>query len=175
MTAIGEMLFDERTIEQKIAELGARISNDYAGKELVLVCVLKGAALFTADLLRSITIPVTTEYLQAASYGSGTMSSCDIVIQKDIEGDIRGKHVLLADTIIDSGRTMACLFNKFSEQEPASLNAVVLLDKSSKRTVAVPIAYKGFEIADQFVVGYGMDCGEKYRNLPYIAMLTPSR
>lgn len=165
------MLFDERTIGRRTAELGVRISGDYAGKELVLVCVLKGAALFTADLMRRITIPVTIEYLQAASYGSGTAASCDIVIKKDIDGDIRGKHVLLVDTIIDSGRTMACLFNRFSEREPASLNAVVLLDKISRRVVAVPIAYRGFEIADRFVVGYGMDCGEQYRNVPYIAVL----
>jgi len=171
LSDIEEILFDEQTITEKVRELAAWISKDYAGKELVLVCILKGAAVFTADLMRHLSLKVTVEYLQAASYGSSATSSRAITIKKDIEGDIQGKHVLLVDTIVDTGATLACLFNKLGERGPASLNAVTLLDKKSRRTVPVPLAYRGFEIPDKFVVGYGMDLGERHRNLPYIATL----
>lgn len=171
LSDIEEILFDEQTITEKVRELAAWISKDYAGKELVLVCILKGAAVFTADLMRHLSLKVTVEYLQAASYGPSATSSRAITIKKDIEGDIRGKHVLLVDTIVDTGATLASLFNKLGERGPASLNAVTLLDKKSRRTVPVPLAYCGFEIPDKFVVGYGMDLGERHRNLPYIATL----
>ncbi|HEX9022092.1 MAG TPA: hypoxanthine phosphoribosyltransferase [Nitrospirota bacterium] len=168
-----EILFDERTIAEKVRELAGRITGDYAGNELVLVCILKGAAVFTADLLRRLSLPVTVDFIQAASYGASMTSSRDIIIRKDLETDIAGKNVLLVDAIIDTGWTLNHLFNKLSERNPASLKAAVLLDKRSRRTVEVPLAYRGFEIPDVFVAGYGMDCGEQYRNLPYIAMLTP--
>jgi len=171
MIEVPEILIDEAAIAGKVRELAGRISRDYAGKELVLACILKGAAVFTADLMRGITIPVSVEFLQAASYGASTTSSRDIIIKKDIDSDIAGKHVLLVDTIIDTGETMAYLLKKFADRRPASLRAAALLDKRCRRSVYVPIAYIGFEIPDKFVVGYGMDYGERYRNLPAIAEL----
>ena len=165
------ILFNEQTIEQRVTELAQDISRDYAGKDVVAVCILKGALVFFTDLVRRITIPVTIELIQASSYGSGTVSSKNLAISKDSSTDIRGKHVLLIDTIIDTGETMAGLLKRFSEQGPASLAIVGLLDKRPRRIVEVPITYKGFEIPDLFVVGYGMDRGEKYRNLPYIAVI----
>lgn len=167
-----EILFDEAAIAGKVRELAGRISRDYAGKELVLVCILKGAAVFTADLMRGITIPVSVEFLQAASYGASTTSSRNIMIKKDLDCDIEGKHVLLVDTIIDTGETMYFLLKKFADRRPASLRAAALLDKRCRRMVDVPVAYIGFEIPDTFVVGYGMDYGERYRNLPSIAKLS---
>jgi len=171
MTEIQEILFDEQTIENKVKELAAEISRDYAGKDLLLVCILKGAITFTVDLMRRISFPVTLDFVHASSYGSSTFSSRRILIKKDIEADIRGKHVLLVDCIIDTGETMDNLLKRYEERGPASLKTVVLLDKTSRRTVEVPLEYKGFEIPDKFVVGYGMDCGEKYRTLPYIASI----
>jgi hypoxanthine phosphoribosyltransferase len=168
---IQEILFDEKTIARKVKELAHRISRDYAGREIVLVSILKGAVVFTADLMRLITIPVTVDFVCASSYGMSTESSRKIHIKKDLDTDINGKHVLIADTIVDTGETLAYLFKRLSGQDPASLKTVALLDKKCKRTVEVPITYRGFEIPDKFVVGYGMDCGEKYRNLPYIAAI----
>ncbi len=168
---IQEILFDEQTIQCKVGELAERISADYADKELLLVCILKGAAIFVADLMRHITIPVTIEFIQASSYGAGTISSKEVTISNDRELDISGRHVLLVDTIIDTGETMACMLRMFAERGPASLKAVALLDKRSRRTKDVPLSYIGFEIPDQFVVGYGMDYAGRYRNLPSIAVL----
>ena len=174
MDDIQEILLDDQAINAKILEIAARISTDYAGKELVLICVLKGAAVFTADLMRHLPFPVILEFVQAASYGASTTSSKKIAIENAGEIDVSDKHVLLVDTIIDTGKTMDCLFNTFGTRNPASLKAVVLLDKKSRRTADIRIAYIGFEIPDTFVVGYGLDHGEKYRNLPYIAALKPA-
>jgi hypoxanthine phosphoribosyltransferase len=166
-----KILFDEQAIERKVAELAAQISHDYAGKELVLVCILKGAAIFAADLSRDLTIPVALDFVQVSSYGSATVSSRTITVKKDIGMDIRGRHVLLVDGIIDTGDTIKYILERYRERGPASIKVVSLLDKRSRRAVEVSIDYRGFEIPDEFVVGYGMDCGEKYRNLPYIAAL----
>ena len=166
-----KILFDEQAIERKVAELAAQISHDYAGKELVLVCILKGAAIFAADLSRDLTIPVALDFVQVSSYGSATVSSRTITVKKDIGMDICGRHVLLVDGIIDTGDTIKYILERYRERGPASIKVVSLLDKRSRRTADVPIDYRGFEIPDEFVVGYGMDCGEKYRNLPYIAAL----
>jgi hypoxanthine phosphoribosyltransferase len=171
MIEVREILFDEQTIARKVKELADRISKDYAGKDLVLVCILKGAVVFMADLMRCLTMPVVIDFIRAKSYGVSTVPSRNIVITKDIETDIMGKHVLLVDTIIDTGETLDCLFKKLREKGPASLEAVVLVDKKPRRTVEVPLAYRGFEIPDTFVVGYGVDCAEQYRNLPYIAAI----
>lgn len=168
---IQEILFDEQTITEKVQEMAARITEDYAGRQLVLICILKGAAVFSADLMRHLLLPVTMEFVRATSYGASTTSSKKIAVEKNREIDISGKHALFVDTIIDTGETMDCLFKAFAGQGPASLKAVVLLDKRSRRTANVPIGYRGFEITDKFVVGYGMDYGEKYRNLPYIAVI----
>jgi hypoxanthine phosphoribosyltransferase len=171
MNDVQEILFDEHTIADKVREIAAQISADYAGEELVLICILKGAAVFTADLMRYLALPVTVEFIQAASYGTSTTSSKNIAVAKCGEINISGKHVLLVDAIIDTGETMACLFNAFAMRGPASLKAVALLDKRSRRTANVSVKYCGFEIPDRFVVGYGMDFGEKHRNLPYIAVI----
>ncbi len=165
------ILFDEQAIEQKVSELAGQISHDYAGKELVLVCILKGAAIFAADLSRHLTIPVGLDFVHVSSYGSATVSSRTITVKKDIDMDIRGKNVLLVDGIIDTGDTMQYLLEQYRKRGPASIKVAVLLDKHSRRTADVRLDYRGFEIPDEFVVGYGMDCGEKYRNLPYIATL----
>jgi len=166
-----EMLFDEQAVSEKVEELATQISRDYAGKELVLVCILKGAALFAADLSRHLTIPVTLDFVHVSSYGSATVTSRTITLKKDIDIDIRGKNVLLVDGIIDTGDTLMHLLERYKERGPASIKVVTLLDKHSRRAADVPIDYRGFEIPDVFVVGYGMDYGEKYRNLPYIATL----
>lgn len=171
MSEIQEILFDEQAIAGKVRELAARISHDYAGKELVMIGVLKGAVMFAANLMRCISLPVTVEFVQAASYGNGTISSRAVAVKQEIQTDITGKHVLLVDTIIDTGETMDCLMKKFSGKGPASLKAAVLLDKKCRRTVEVPVTYGGFEVPDTFVVGYGMDHAEQYRNLPYIATI----
>lgn len=168
---IEEIVFDEIAIAGTVRELGERISRDYEGKELILICILKGAAMFTTDLARSISSPLTLEFIQASSYGLTTSSTGNVIIKKDTGTDLQDKHVLLVDTIIDTGKTMGCLFKLLSARRPASLGIVVLLDKSCKRQVEVPIAYKGYDIPDKFVVGYGLDYGEHYRNLPYIAVL----
>jgi hypoxanthine phosphoribosyltransferase len=171
MTGIKEILFDVDTITAKVMELARFISEDYTGKEVVLICVLKGAAIFTADLMRYLTIPVVLEFVQAESYGATRTSSKNVRITKDLKTDIKGRHVLLVDTIIDTGETMHALLRLFADRNPASLNIVVLLDKTIRRLIDVPVAYKGFEVPDEFVVGYGLDSGELYRNLPYIAVL----
>ena len=171
ITEIREILFDEQAIAGKVRELAGQISHDYAGKELVLIGILKGAVMFAADLMRSISLPVIVEFIQATSYGNGTISSRAVAVKKEIHTDLKGKHVLLVDTIIDTGETMDCLMKKFSEKGPASLKAVALLDKKCRRIVEVPVAYRGFEVPDTFVVGYGMDHAEQYRNLPYIATI----
>jgi hypoxanthine phosphoribosyltransferase len=166
-----EILFDEQAIERTVRELAVQISRDYAGKELLLVCILKGAAIFFVDLARRLTIPALFEFAQASSYGSGTVSSRAVTVSKDIGTDISGKHVLLVDGIIDTGTTIDFLLKRYRKRGPASLRTVVLLDKRAHRTVDVPIDYRGFEMPDRFVVGYGMDSGEKFRNLPYIAVV----
>ncbi len=166
-----EILFDEETIARKVRELAERISRDYAGKEVLLVSILKGAAVFTADLMRGLTVPVAVDFICASSYGMSTESSRKVNIKKDLECDITGKHVLLVDTIIDTGETLDCLMKMFAARKPASLQAVVLLDKKSRRTVDLQVTYLGFEIPDKFVVGYGLDYAQQYRNLPYIAVV----
>ena len=169
-----DILFDEQALERKVLELAVQISRDYAAKDLLLVCILKGAAIFFTDLVRRLTIPAVLEFAQISSYGSGTVSSRVVTVTKDIGSDISGKHVLLVDGIIDTGTTMDFLLRRYRERGPASLRTAVLLDKRARRAVDVSIDYRGFEIPDMFVVGYGMDSGEKYRNLPYIAVVKVS-
>ncbi len=175
MPDIQKILLDEEAIARKVRELADAISRDYAGKELFMVSILKGAAVFTADLMRLVTVPVAVDFICASSYGVKTESSRNIEIKKDLDSDIRGKHVLLVDTIIDTGETIDALLKMFSARKPASLKIAALLDKKSRRTVEIPLAYRGFEIPDAFVVGYGLDCAEQYRNLPYIAAINVSR
>jgi hypoxanthine phosphoribosyltransferase len=164
-----EPLIDEEAIEEKVDEMAAQISRDYGGKDLYLICILKGAAIFTTDLARRITVPVALDFVHISSYGNASVSSRTVTVEKDIDIDISGRHVLLVDGIIDTGDTMDFLLQRYRKRGPASIKVAVLLDKHSRRTVKVPLDYRGFEIPDRFVVGYGMDWGEKYRNLPYIA------
>jgi hypoxanthine phosphoribosyltransferase len=164
-----EILIDERSIQDKVREMAECISRDYAGKELIALSVLKGAALFTADLVRGISTPVTVDFVQAASYGAASEPTAEVSLEKDIAADIQGRHVLLVDGIVDSGRTLAFLLDRYWKRRPASLRVAVLLDKNARRAVHVPIDYTGFTIPDRFVVGYGMDYAQRYRNLPYIA------
>jgi hypoxanthine phosphoribosyltransferase len=166
-----EIFIDEQAIEQQVRDLAAQISRDYAGKELLLVCILKGAAIFAADLARRLAIPARMDFVQVSSYGRGTVPSRALTLAKDVDTDIRGMHVLLVDGIIDTGGTLDLLLNRLRQAGPASLKTTVLLDKHSRRTKDVQVDYRGFEIPDRFVVGYGMDYGEKYRNLPYIAVI----
>ncbi len=171
MLEIREILLTAESIQAKVSELGARITKDYAGKDLVLISVLRGALVFTADLMRCIEFPVTVDFVHASSYGLGTVSSREIRIKKEIEADIAGRHVLLVDCIIDTGETLDYLLKRYVAKKPASLKSVVLLDKRSRRTVDVTLDYVGYVIPDTFVVGYGVDCGELYRNLPYIGVV----
>ncbi len=175
MIETGEILFDEQAIAFKVKQLADRISADYAGKDLLLVSLLKGAIVFTSDLMRRITIPVTVDFICASSYGMSTNSSRKIVIKKDLDTDIKDRHVLLVDMIIDTGETLNFLFNRLASRKPASLKAAVLLDKRSRRAVDVPLAYVGYVVPDKFVVGYGADCAEMYRNLPYVAAVKTTR
>lgn len=171
MIELEEILLTEQAIRSKVDELAAQISNDYAGKDLVLISILKGAITFTVDLMRRIPFPVTLDFVHASSYGMGTESMREIRIKKDIETIIAARHVLLVDCVIDTGETMDFLLKRYAAKNPASLKAVVLLDKQSRRTVDVPLAYVGYVIPDRFVVGYGVDCAEQYRNLPYVAAM----
>lgn len=169
MLEIQEILLTEQAIRTRVNELAAQISKDYAGRDLILVSILRGAMVFTADLMRGIEFPVTVDFVHASSYGMGTESTREIRIKKDIETDIAGRHVLLVDCIIDTGETLDCLLKRYAYRKPASIKTVVLLDKRSRRTVDVSLDYIGFVIPDKFVVGYGVDCGEQYRNLRYVA------
>jgi len=166
-----EVLFAEETISRRVLDLGGRISRDYAGRDLLLVGILKGAALFLADLARSVTVPAEVAFVRASSYGSGTASSGSVTVDLDAGLRVTGRDVLLVDGIIDSGRTLSAVMAKLRERQPASLKAAVLLDKRSRRTVDAPVDYIGFEVPDRFLVGYGLDRAGQYRNLPYIAVL----
>ncbi|MBE0426977.1 MAG: hypoxanthine phosphoribosyltransferase [Nitrospirae bacterium] len=169
---IGKKLFTTRKIQSKVKELAQRISSDYEGKEIFAVGVLKGAAIFFADLIRAITVPLTFDFIIASSYKK--METTGYVnIYGDLREDITGKHVLLVEDIIDTGLTLKFLREKLIERNPQSLRTCVFLDKKERRIVDVPIDYTGFEIPDKYVVGYGLDCESKFRNLPYIAFLEP--
>lgn len=172
---IKRILISQEEIAQRVKELSQQITSDYAGKELTLVCILKGAVIFWADLCRQIQLPVLSEFVAISSYGNRTTSSGVVKLDYDLAHSIEGKHVLIIEDIIDTGHTLAYLKENFMTRKPASLKVCALLDKPSRREIEVVLDYVGFRIPDEFVVGYGLDCGQKYRNLPYIATLpTPS-
>jgi len=172
---IGEILLTEDQIQAKVAELGAMVSADYAGRELTLVSVLKGSLPFMADLMRAITIPVRIDLMEVSSYGGLTTESSGLVrILKDLSASIDGRDVLLVEDIIDTGLTLNYLLRYLRGKNPRSLRICALLDKPARRLVDIPIDYIGFTIPDQFVVGYGLDYGELYRNLRYVGVLHPS-
>jgi len=166
---IKRVIFTEEEIKARIAEAGREISEKYAGKPLLLISILNGAFVFMADLCRAVTIPCEIGFMCAKSYYNGTVSSGEVTITKDITQDLRDYHVIIVEDIIDTGRTLAAVVDKLKQRDPLSLEVVTLLDKPSRRVVDFKADKSLFTIPDYFVIGYGLDCGEKYRNLPYIA------
>ena len=162
------VLISEEKLNERIAQLGEQISKDYEGKEVKLICILKGSIIFTCELAKRITVPVKFDFMQVSSYGSGTSSSGQIKIKKDLDESIEGEHVIVIEDIIDSGNTLSKVREILSLREPKSLAICTLLDKPSRREVNVPVEFIGFSIPDEFVVGYGIDYAQRYRHLPYI-------
>ena len=169
---IAEVLVSEVELQAKVRELGERIASDYAGKDLVLISVLKGGFIFLADLCRAITLPVTIDVMAVSSYGPGARPLGVVKILKDLDESITGREVLVVEDVIDTGLTLSYLLRNLQPRVPASLKVCVLLDKPARRIADLPIAYRGFEIPDKFVVGYGLDLAQRYRNLPFVATLT---
>lgn len=170
---VESVLISEEKLAARIKELGEQITADYAGKEILAIGVLRGAVLFMADLTRAIKVPVAIDFMAVSSYGAGTSSSGVVRILKDLDEDIEGKHVLIVEDIIDSGLTLSYLLDNIKSRKPASLKLCTLLNKPERRKAEVHIDYNGFTVPDYFVVGYGLDYAEKYRNLPFIGILKP--
>ncbi len=164
-------LISEEKVDERISELGAQISKDYAGKQVHLICILKGASFFMCELAKRITVPVSIDFMSVSSYGGGTESSGVVRIVKDLEKPVKDKDVLIVEDIVDSGRTLAFLEDLFKDRGCASVKCVSLLDKPDRRVVDAKVDYTGFIIPDKFVVGYGMDYDERYRNLPFIGVV----
>lgn len=165
------VMFSQEEIEAKVIELAKQIEKDYKGQDLLLVGILKGASVFVADLMRKIDLNVNIDFMSVSSYGSGTVSSGTVKILKDLDVDIRDKNVLIVEDIIDSGITLRNLYDTLMTREPRSLKLCTLLNKPARKKVDVDVDYVGFVIEDKFIVGYGIDYDEKYRNLPYIAIV----
>lgn len=171
MNDIEKVLYSKEDIAECVRKLGAQISRDYAGKEIVAVGILKGAVVFFADLIRAIDVPVKTDFMAASSYGASTRTSGTVKILKDLDYDIQNKHVLIVEDIADSGLTLNYLLKNIKARRPASVKLCVFLSKPERRKVEVAVDYCGFEVPDYFLVGYGLDHDEKYRNLPCIGIL----
>jgi hypoxanthine phosphoribosyltransferase len=169
--AIGDPLVTEEDLKRRVRELGAQISRDYEGRDLFLVGVLKGAVFFLSDLMRAIDTPCEVVFMAVASYGSSTDSSGVVRILKDLDATIEGREVLIVEDIVDSGLTLSYLLRTLKARDPRSLEVCALLTKPERRKVDLPIRYVGFEIPNRFVIGYGLDHAERYRNLPYVAAL----
>ena len=170
---IESVLMSEQAIAERVAELAAQVDADYAGREILLVGVLKGAVMFMADLARALETPVSMEFMAVSSYGSSTSSSGVVRILKDLDRDIADKHVLVLEDIIDSGLTLSWLLKNLGGRAPASLEVCTLLRKPDAVKVDVPVKYVGFDIPNEFVVGYGLDYAERYRDLPFVGLLKP--
>ena len=168
---VSEILIDEDSLQRRIAELGDEISSDYAGRDLLLIGVLKGAVFFMADLMRKLAIPCEIDFMAISSYGGQTDSSGVVRILKDLDVNIKDRDVLVVEDIIDSGLTLSYLMRNLQSREPTSLEICALMTKPSRREIEVPVRYVGFEIPNRFVIGYGLDFGERYRNLPYVGVL----
>ncbi len=168
---VAEVLISRQQIEDRLRALGQEISADYAGQDLLLVCVLKGAVTFLADLMREITIPHAIDFMAISSYGASTESSGVVRILKDLDTSIEGRNVLIVEDIIDTGRTLSYIMRNLGTRHPKSLRVCSLLNKPSRREIDIPVDYVGFEIPNRFVIGYGLDFGEIYRSLPYIGVL----
>lgn len=171
---IKKVLLTKEEIDARVSEMGQQITEDYAGKDLVVIILLKGAAWFATDLTRAIDLPLRVDFMVASSYGDGTSTSGSVKVRLDINENINGKHVLLIDDIIDSGVTFAAISNMLKLQKPASLKTVALCDKADRRINGLEADYVGFKIPDEFVVGYGLDYAGDYRNLPFIGVLKSS-
>jgi hypoxanthine phosphoribosyltransferase len=168
---IGEVLVEADALQRRVRELGVEISRDYAGRDLLMIGVLKGAVLFLADLMRELTVPCEVDFMALSSYGSATDSSGVVRILKDLDSSIEGRDVLLVEDIIDSGLTLHYLLRSLRARNPASLEVCALLTKPERRRVDLPVRYVGFEIPNRFAVGYGLDHAQRHRNLPYVAAL----
>ena len=171
MTEKIRIMIPEDEVDAKIAELGRKISQDYAGQSVHLLCILKGSVFFVCELAKRITVPVTLDFMQVSSYGAETKSSGVVRLSKDLDEPLNDKNVIIVEDIIDSGRTLSHLKNLLSQRHPKTLKICTLLDKPDRRVVDVDVEYVGFQIPDEFVVGYGLDYAQKYRNLPYIGIL----
>ena len=170
---IQEVLFSEEQLDRRVREIAAQIEKDYEGKEIMLIGVLRGSFVFMADLCRRIDLPCTLDFMSVSSYGKGTSSSGQVQITKDLSSDISGKHIIVVEDILDSGNTLSYLLKLLEQRNPASIRLCTLLDKPERRVKEVKVDYSGFTIPDAFVVGYGLDYAEQYRNLPYIGILKP--
>jgi hypoxanthine phosphoribosyltransferase len=171
--AVGEILIEQDVLQARIAELGQEISKEYEGRDLLLVGVLKGAVFFMADLMRELSVPCEIDFMAISSYGASTDSSGVVRILKDLDANISGRDVLVVEDIIDSGLTLSYLMRSLKARKPASLEICALLTKPDRREIDVPVRFVGFEIPNKFVIGYGLDFAERYRNLPYVAVLHP--
>ena len=170
---IEKVLYTEEEIQKKVEELGRLITRDYERKNLFIINVLKGGVVFLSDLIRSITLPLSIDFMAISSYGPSTQSSGVVRLVKDLEENINDKNVLVVEDIVDTGLTLNYLLKSLKARGPKSIEVCTLLDKSIRRIVDVPLAYKGFDVPDVFVVGYGLDYDQKYRNLPFIGILRP--
>jgi hypoxanthine phosphoribosyltransferase len=168
---ISKVMITEEQVSQKVKELGKVITRDYQDKDLLLIAILKGSVVFLADLIRAISLPLHMDFMAVSSYGTSTATSGVVRILKDLEADITDKHVLIIEDIVDTGLTLSYLKENLNSRNPASLKVCTFLDKPSRRKVAITPDYNGYEIPDEFVVGYGLDCNEEFRNLPYIAVV----
>jgi hypoxanthine phosphoribosyltransferase len=169
--AIGEILVQADELQHRVRELADEISRDYSGRDLLLICVLKGAVFFLSDLMRHLQVPCEVDFMAVASYGSATDSSGVVRILKDLDAAIEGRHVLIVEDIVDSGLTLQYLLRNLGARDPASLEVCALLTKPERRKVDLTPRYVGFEIPNRFAIGYGLDIAERYRNLPYVAAL----
>ena len=170
---IDHILFNEEQLKARVREIAGQIDRDFAGKEPMLISVLRGSFIFMADLMRSITLPCTVDFMAVSSYGAGTTSSGQVKITKDLSESIEGRDIIVVEDILDSGNTLSYLLQILQARHPASMKLCTLLDKPDRRIKPVHVDYSGFSIPDEFVVGYGLDFAEKYRNLPYIGVLKP--
>ena len=171
---VEKILFTEEELSARVKEIGAQITKDYQGKNLVVASVLRGSYIFMADLTRAIDLPLSVDFMAVSSYGAGTVSSGQVEIKKDLSDSIEGKDLLIVEDILDSGNTLYYLMDVLRVRKPASIKICTLMDKPDRRTKPITAEYIGFTIPDAFVVGYGLDYDEKYRNLPYVGILKPS-
>lgn len=170
---VKDILVSEADIKKLVAQLGRRITSDYEGKEIMVICILKGAVMFCADLIREIKVPLKLDFMAVSSYGETTESSGAVQILKDLDSSVEGRHLLIVEDIVDTGLTLRYLISILNARGPASIKTCALLDKPERRKVDVKIDYAGIEIPDAFVIGYGLDYAEDYRHLPYVAVLSP--